>query len=434
MAISPPKMLGPSTSSRRTSIPVARPRSARSTGSSPMASTSHSVSGEGPAVVVCGAGAAGISTAIAAARAGGRVCLVESNPSIGGTVAGALIHTLAGFYDSSGEALNDGIAFELLERLLAAGAWRRRMGRVWVLQVDPQVYQHVAQHWLASLPNIDIQLGARVTRVHQYGARVRGVEIHSHEGTRQIDVRSLVDTTGGGRVVALLEPSLVDHDDTAAAGGWVFRLRNVAPDAMAFPRGIGVVRSLRDAAASGSLPRDCAKAWVDVGLTPDEVYVKLFVPLPPSRDRTDTLARVVRRCENDQSQVLAHLRTLPGFRDATPHGEGGLGVRDDGRVRGEYQLTRDDVKALRKFDDVAARCAWPIEYWDREHGVVLDYLDPGEYYEIPRRSLRVAGVDNLWAAGKCLSADRYAQASARVVGACWAMGEAAGSHAVADGN
>jgi len=43
----------------------------------------------------------------------------------------------------------------------------------------------------------------------------------------------------------------------------------------------------------------------------------------------------------------------------------------------------------------------------------------------------VCGLRNLWAAGKCLSADRYAQAPARVVGSCRAMGEAAGTAAAA---
>jgi hypothetical protein len=47
--------------------------------------------------------------------------------------------------------------------------------------------------------------------------------------------------------------------------------------------------------------------------------------------------------------------------------------------------------------------------------------------------LQLAGYENVWAVGKCLSADRYAHASARVVGTCWAMGEAVGSAAAAGG-
>jgi hypothetical protein len=53
----------------------------------------------------------------------------------------------------------------------------------------------------------------------------------------------------------------------------------------------------------------------------------------------------------------------------------------------------------------------------------LEYLPPDSFYEIPLRALKVKGVANVWAAGKCLSADHHAQASARVVGQCWAMGQ-----------
>ena len=101
-------------------------------------------------------------------------------------------------------------------------------------------------------------------------------------------------------------------------------------------------------------------------------------------------------------------------------------MRDGGRVRGEYCLTETDVRQGRKFSDAACRCAWPIEYWDPEQGVSMQYLPDNTYYEIPLRALKVSGWANLWTAGKCLSADRLAQASARVAGTCWAMGEAVG--------
>jgi hypothetical protein len=59
----------------------------------------------------------------------------------------------------------------------------------------------------------------------------------------------------------------------------------------------------------------------------------------------------------------------------------------------------------------------------------LEYLPQDQCYDIPMRSLQVYGLDNVWVAGKCFSADREAQASARVVGTCWAMGEAVGKAA-----
>ena len=67
-----------------------------------------------------------------------------------------------------------------------------------------------------------------------------------------------------------------------------------------------------------------------------------------------------------------------------------------------------------------------MEVWDVRSGVSLDYLPDGMWYEVPLRALKVAGVANLWAAGKCLSAEPAAQASARIAGCCWATGEAAG--------
>jgi hypothetical protein len=95
-------------------------------------------------------------------------------------------------------------------------------------------------------------------------------------------------------------------------------------------------------------------------------------------------------------------------------------------IVGQYVLTGADVLAGRKFDDVVARCAWPIEQWDAEGQSRLRYLSKGTHYEIPARSLYAAGVQNLFMAGKSISADVDAIASARVMGCCLATGEAAG--------
>jgi hypothetical protein len=124
--------------------------------------------------------------------------------------------------------------------------------------------------------------------------------------------------------------------------------------------------------------------------------------------------------------LLSFLRGLPDFSGAEIEQVGKLGFRDGGRFYGEYRLEADDVRRGRKFPDAACRCAWPIEFWDPEKGVELEYLSDDDYYEIPLRALKVPGVENLWAAGKCISADPVAQASTRVAGCCWAMGEAVG--------
>src|SRR5262249_13090674 len=200
---------------------------------------------------------------------------------------------------------------------------------------------------------------------------------------------------------------------------------------LTFPKGLRVTRALRIASADGTLPPDCSQTWVDAGIHEDEVYVKLLVPVPLNGSDIEHHGLIMRRALDVQAAVLRFLQQLPEFAGAFVARTGSLGVRDGGRVCGEYCLTGEDVRRARKFADAACRCCWPIEYWDAEHGVSLEYLPNDDYYEVPLRSLKVQGFRNVWAAGKCFSADHEARASARVVGCCWAMGESAGGAASA---
>jgi hypothetical protein len=383
------------------------------------------------AVVVCGAGAAGLAAALSAARHGAPVVLLEAATRLGGTVTHALIHTLAGFYDAGGELINDGLCREITERLFHADPLtaRRKMGRLWVLQVCPNSYLRTVGSWIEQTPRITVLAGAAVTDAVQSGNRIVELTASCAGSTLRWTPRAVIDATGTAELARLLDESLVTDDDHRSAGGWIFRLRGVASGALEFPRGLALVRRLREAAESGALPAECGKAWIDRGLYEDEAFVKLFVPLPPQcRDR-QCRGEIVRRSQATQTAVTGFLRTLPEFALAHVSQSGSLGIRDGGRIRGQYMLTADDVRRGRKFADAVGRCSWPIEYWDPERGVSLEHLPDGKWYEIPMSSLRLPGLANYWAVGKCLSADRWAHASARVVGACWAMGEAAGKAA-----
>jgi hypothetical protein len=383
------------------------------------------------AIAVCGAGAAGMAAALAGARAGAKVHLLEQGPRVGGTVAHALIHTLGGLFDSAGEFLNDGLAQELAEALQRAdpAVRRRRIGRTWVLSADPETYQEVAQRLLAAEPRITVHTVARACAAVRTADRLTGLEVAGPHGRFQLRTHAVVDATGTAAVARLVDPALLQDEHRRAAGGLIFRLRGVAPGALARPQGLAVVRALRGAAADGTLPPLCGQAWVDAGVRDDEVYVKLAVPLPDDWPEREARGEFARAADQARAAAVAFLRRLPGFAEARPCAAGSLGVRDGGRVRGEYCLTADDVRQGRRFADVACRCAWPIEYWDPDRGVSLEYLPDLQSYDIPLRSLKVQGVANLWVAGKCLAADRLAQASARVAGCCWSMGEAAGQAA-----
>jgi len=383
------------------------------------------------AVVVCGAGAAGMAAALAAARGGAPVLLLEAGRQVGGTVAHALIHTLAGLFGSDGQHLHDGLPRELADRLHAADSRTRvrKMGRAWVLSVCPNIYRDTVARWIAHDRRITVRCGARVTRIATIGQRVCELEVAAGGSSNCLRPAAVIDATGTAEVARLIDNSCVCDDDRRAAGGWIVRVRGIAPGALDFPKGIGIVRALRDAAHTNRLPWHCSHAWIDAGIDNDEAFVKLFVPLDARWRDADRHCEISHAAQTSVADVVEFLKQWPDFARAEITQSGSLGVRDGGRIRGRYTLTAADVRQGRTFADAVCRCAWPIEYWDPERGVSIEYLPVGKHYDIPMRALQLEGIDNFWAVGKCLSADRYAHASARVVGACWAMGEAAGAAA-----
>jgi len=390
------------------------------------------------AVIVCGGGAAGIAAALAAARAGAEVLLLEQSPAIGGTVANALIHTLGGLYDSAGEIINDGLPAELIDRLQRADSrtGRRKLGRAFVLNVCPRVYQSAVSRWLAECPQVRVLTSVRVTGVRRAGDRLVGLVALAGSRSLSLRPRAVIDATGTAAVTRLIDPSLVIDDGPRSAGGWIFRLSNVALGALDFPKGVGLVRDLRAATAAGDLPPLASHAWLDAGVAGDQVYVKLMVPIDDDSLNPEAPAKMSGRTPSlalqasmTQNAIVTYLSRRPDFARAAVTLTGSLGVRDGGRICGRYTLTADDVRQGRKFADAACGCAWPIEYWDAERGVSVEYLPPGVQYDVPLRALQVNGIDNFWVAGKCLSADRWAHASARVAGTCWAMGQAVGQAA-----
>jgi hypothetical protein len=128
-------------------------------------------------------------------------------------------------------------------------------------------------------------------------------------------------------------------------------------------------------------------------------------------------------------QIAAFLRRyVPGFERAYVAQSGvHTGVRETRRIIGDYQLTADDVLEARKFEDVVARGAYPVDIHNpKGRGTVLKRVPPGQAYDIPLRSLLPQGVEGLLVAGRCLSGTHEAHSSYRVMPIVMATGQAAG--------
>lgn len=373
--------------------------------------------GDPPLCLVIGAGAAGMGCAIAAARGGARVILVERDARHGGTVAGALIHTLGGLFDGNGDLANAGIPAELIQRLEDADPQtsRRRIGRIHVLNADPETYRETTGRWLDEESRISRLYGAEIAEVSVEAKRIRAISFKHGLDTCTIHPTTVVDATGNASVVRHIDPDLVEAGEALA--GLVVHIRGTAPDALAFPKSVGLIKAIRAGVKSGLLPASCATLWPDSGVRRDEVYFKFNL----LADAHDGL-----QLSSDLRRLMAWLRDIPGFADATIATIGELGIRDGGRIRGAYRLCEGDLMGGRRFPDAVCRGSWPIEHWHPDKGITLDYLPPGTLYDIPLRALQIGQLDNLYVVGKHLSAEPRAQASARVAGTCWAMGAGLG--------
>ena len=103
------------------------------------------------------------------------------------------------------------------------------------------------------------------------------------------------------------------------------------------------------------------------------------------------------------------------------------GVRESRMITGRYVLTGEDVMKCIKFDDSVAAGNYDIDIHNPDGGGThIRRLPKSEYYTIPYRCLVPAGVTNLLAAGRCISATHEAQASIRIMPIVCCIGEAAG--------
>ena len=108
------------------------------------------------------------------------------------------------------------------------------------------------------------------------------------------------------------------------------------------------------------------------------------------------------------------------------------GVRESRRWIGRSLLTGEDMLAGRRGEDDIALAAWPMEFRETAGGPKLHYAESGRATGIPIGCLMPVGLDAVYVAGRCISTDHDAQASVRVMGTCFATGQAAGLAAARD--
>ena len=134
-----------------------------------------------------------------------------------------------------------------------------------------------------------------------------------------------------------------------------------------------------------------------------------------------------------REQTMALMRffreELPGFENAELRDTATqIGVRETRRIEGDYELTLDDLKTGRAFDDVVALCGYPLDIHDPtgSGGGTSEGPPTANVYQIPYRVMVPRRHDGLLVSGRAVSATHEALSAIRVMPPCFALGQAAG--------
>jgi len=388
-------------------------------------------------VAVVGAGSAGATAAIAAARTGARTLLVERMGFLGGTST-AVLDTFYAFFTPGEQPRKvvSGIPDDVVARLRDEDAAFERpntYGAGTGITYDPEVLKRVWDD-LVLEAGAGVLLHAVLTGVELDDARqVVGLRVWTRGGPRGIRARCVVDASGDAEVCHLAG---APYENAAQAGvvqslSTVFRLANVdVARAEAVPKK-ELWELMREAAESGryALPR----LEGSVHRTPQRGVMMALVTRVPDVDATDpdALTRAEIEGRRQSAEYARFFReNVPGYENAVLVSTSpAIGVRESRRIVGETVLTGEDVVGARSFPDQIARCGAPIEDHHAGSDTRWQYLPEGATYGIPWRALLPLDVEGVVVTGRCFSATHDAHASARSMATCMAMGQAAGTAA-----
>jgi hypothetical protein len=395
-------------------------------------------------VLVLGGGPAGIAAATTAARAGAVTMLVERYGFLGGAGTASMVSNFCGLFahDAAGRIsqVTHGIADEILTRLSARDALAQPMSSrrfsVTTQAYDIAAFKIVLDEMLASA-GVRVMFHTMGVGVLAADRRASAMVVESKSGRAAIRAAAFIDASGDADLATWCGVPIAIGDDQGHMQfpTMMFRVGNVDHE-RAQRDGIPQLEELMAAAEATGRYRFARRSAV-VRPQRHETEYRVNVTQVRRKDGFAVSGLDVddlsfgevdgRRQASDFARFLHEC--VPGFESSyllelAPQ----LGIRETRRIRGAYELSAADVLSAASFADSIGVNPWPIE----EHvagDIVFEQIPGRGFHEIPYRSLVPNEIDNLLVVGRCASTDHRAQAATRVSGACFVMGEAAGSAA-----
>jgi hypothetical protein len=389
-----------------------------------------------PDVCVVGGGAAGLAAAVGAGRCGLKVLLIEKYGFCGGATVAGMSGTICGLYSSGNrpERIVFGFASEFHDRMETMGGVRGPVpfGRTMLVPHDSFVWKELADCYLRSA-GVDVLYHTNLISAHSAGDQVETLLVRCMEGLRAIQPKLVIDASGDAEVVhSIGSATTMGNNGVVQSPTMVFRLGGVDMDVFLKldPRNLDAQVVEADQSGAYRLPRH---------------HVYIF-PLPNGHEVLCNMTRITYPdgsiplgiSSGDMTfaemegriQARSYAKFLKdkvaGFQRSYLIDTGAqVGIRQSRSLAGKARLMNDDVLHARKAKGAVTFSAWPIE----AHGAAelkIIYLEE-DTYDIPFETLIPPSGENLLVAGRCLSAEHEAMASARVTAQCFGMGYGAGA-------
>jgi hypothetical protein len=394
-------------------------------------------------VIVFGGGPAGVSAALAAARLGSSVVLIERHGFCGGmaTAAGlsVFINYRAGTMD-----LSASIYREIINHLDLLGA-HYRTDDLHCDIFEPEALKIVLDRMLSDA-GVRVLYHVWPDRIDQSRSGEWEVVCRGKNCQLTLLARCLIDATGDADACRLARVETTfgrSRDGRTQPMTMVVRMGGFDPVAYQAAGGQlldgryvfeGSARSdeIAEARRLGlwDIPRDdiamfWSQPWDPTAVTINGTRIHGNAANLVGFSGAEALGR------QQAWQLLEFMRRfIPGFSQAFLVATGPqIGVRETRRIIGRATLTESDVLGRVVPDDTICECAYPIDIHDPDGSSDTFDLDQSTRYGISYKCLQPLGVEWFLAAGRCISASHEAAGSFRVMPTCSSIGQAAGTAA-----
>ncbi len=380
-------------------------------------------------LIVAGGGFAGATAALAAARQGISVLIIDKSGALGGAATNCLVTPFMRYYttDDNGETmyLSRGIFEELVTAMKARET--KETGRYF----SEEDLKLILNRKLLDA-GADILFHSYIFEAVKDGNNITAVKVVNKTGVEVYEAEFFIDATGDADLAVYADcPTRLGRESDSLCQPMTLNFRVGGVDMEAFAKEKNEITPLYNKLQKqGKIKNIRENVLVFIYPNIDGVLhfnTTRVVKKNPINAAEVTIAEIEAREQVDE--MMSFLKeNFSAFKNSyLMMTASEIGVRESRMIDGEYVLKVQDLYDCKKFEDGIAACNYDIDIHNPEgSGTSHYYFKTGTYYTIPYRSLIPKNADNLLVAGRCISSDHEAQASYRIMPVCSTLGEAAG--------